>query len=78
MVLAGSEIGAEVRLEPGSRIGAIATWIPSSPSSATPIGDCPVAYCSDHYTFFSKRSFERVENSVVAYSCRPQGPQATK
>lgn len=58
--------------------GAIATWTPSSPSSATPIGDCPVAYCSNHHMFISERSFERVENSVVADSRRPQGAQATK
>src|SRR5579859_2897124 len=51
---------------------------PSSPSSATPIGDRPVAYGPDHDTFFSKRSFERVENSVVADSRRPQRAQTTK
>jgi len=37
-----------------------------------------VADCSDQDTFFSKRSFERVDNSVIAYRCGPQGPQATK
>src|SRR5438105_3432047 len=60
------------------RFDAIATWILSSLASSAPVGDCPVAYCSDHDAFFAMRSFERVENSVVADSPRPQRAQATQ
>src|ERR1700687_5448706 len=50
--------------------------MPTLPSSATPMRDCPVAYCSDRDTLFSKRSFERgrefgSRSSMAAQNVKP-------